>query len=205
MSINAFPMHPTFNFKVVEYINKVVGGHITYWALPDYQLWEDLGNWCSALRKKACTFIAQRYQGDPENHCEANIEIAKHLLDNGSLFLKDGVDNKGHVNNLTHLALAGLVINFFYTTSTSVGQLFPEVFLQEVPRVAVALAATALKVVLDKMILGVGEVNFRVVSYSPVYVEIPSLMSKCDTSPVHRAKMQALCIRWAELRRYVAN
>ncbi|KAI6124967.1 hypothetical protein EV401DRAFT_2068549 [Pisolithus croceorrhizus] len=139
------------------------------------------------------------YQWDPENHCEQNIEIARHLLGNGSLFLKNGVDDEGHANNLAHLALAGLIVDFFYSGSTLVGQLFPEVFSLEVPRVAVAIAATALKVILDKIVSGVGEVNFRVTTYSPIYVEILRLMSKCDTSPIHQAKTQTLCIRWAQL------
>ena len=32
------------------------------------QLWEDLGNWCSLLRKKAHTYMTQRYKWDPNNH-----------------------------------------------------------------------------------------------------------------------------------------
>ncbi|KAI6023095.1 hypothetical protein BKA83DRAFT_4125777 [Pisolithus microcarpus] len=151
-------------------------------------LWEDLGNWHSGLRKKAHSFVAQCYQWDPENHCEQNIKIARHLLGNGSLFLKNGADDEGHANNLGHPVLTGLIIDFFYSGSTSVGQLFPEVFSLEVPRVAVAIATTTLKVVLDEIVSGIGEVNFRVTTYSPVYVKIFGLMSKCDTSPIHQAK-----------------
>ncbi|KAI6018292.1 hypothetical protein EDC04DRAFT_2607891 [Pisolithus marmoratus] len=109
------------------------------------RLWEDLGNWHSGLRKKAQTFVAQHYLWDPRNCHEQNIEIARCLLGNGSLFLKDGIDDEGHANNLTHPVLAGLIINSFYTSSTSLGQLFPEVFSPEVPR---------LKVVLDEIVSG---------------------------------------------------
>ena len=59
-----------------------------------YQLWEDLSSWCSAMRKKARTFITQWYQWDPENCHDRNIKIVKNLLGNGSLFLKDGVDKE---------------------------------------------------------------------------------------------------------------
>ena len=52
---------------------------------------------------------------------------------------------QGHANNLAHPALSGLVIDFFYTGPASVGKLFPEVFAGEVPRVAVATAATAVR------------------------------------------------------------
>jgi hypothetical protein len=58
------------------------------------QLWEDLGSWRSAIRKKARTFVTQRYQWDPENRCEQNIVIANHLLGNGGLFLRDGTDKE---------------------------------------------------------------------------------------------------------------
>ncbi|KAI6004674.1 hypothetical protein EDD15DRAFT_2359402 [Pisolithus albus] len=210
-SINAFPVHSTFNAKTVDYIEEAIAErrtrhlHISEGWWPHHAsgitrlLWEDLGNWRSGLRKKARSFVAQRYQWDPENRREQNIEIARRLLGNGGLFLKNGVDDEGHANNLAHPALAGLIIDFFYSGSTSVGQLFPEVFSPEVPRVAVAIAATALKVVLDEIVSGVGEVNFRVATYSPVYVEILGLMSKCDTSPIHQAKTRTLRIRWAEL------
>ncbi|KAF8440258.1 hypothetical protein L210DRAFT_865395, partial [Boletus edulis BED1] len=117
------------------------------------------------------------------------------------IFLRDGLDNEGHVNNLAHPALSGLIIDFFYTSPTSVGKLFPKVFTGEVPRVTVAMAATALKVVLDEVALGQGEVNFRVSTYSPVYAEILRLMSKCNTNKIHCAKMKALRKRWAELGR----
>ena len=50
---------------------------------------------------------------------------------------------QGHTNNLAHPALSGLIIDFFYTSPSSVGQLFPEVFQVEVPRVTVAISATA--------------------------------------------------------------
>ena len=99
------------------------------------------------------------------------------------------------------------------------GQLFPEVFAPEVPRVTVAIAATAvcplhywmvsmltnlkLKVVLDEITSDLREVNFRVATYSPVYVEILGLMSKCDSSLIHWAKTQDLRVRWAQLGRYV--
>lgn len=55
-------------------------------------MWEDLGNWRSMLRKKARTFVTQRYQWDSENRRERNIEIARGLLGNGGSFMKDGSD-----------------------------------------------------------------------------------------------------------------
>jgi hypothetical protein len=49
-----------------------------------------------------------------------------------------------------------------------------------------------LKVVLDEIALGHGEVNFRVGTYSLVYKEILGLMSKCDANTIHRKKTSAL-------------
>ena len=45
-------------------------------------------------------------------------------------------------------ALAGLIVDFFYTGSTSLGTLFPEVFAREVPKSVVCLAATAVSVLI---------------------------------------------------------
>ena len=58
-----------------------------------YQLWEDIGNWCSALKKKAHIFIHERYGWDPQNRCVINANIAKMLLDQGA-FLKHGMDEE---------------------------------------------------------------------------------------------------------------
>ncbi|KAF8548784.1 hypothetical protein OG21DRAFT_1489080 [Imleria badia] len=106
----------------------------------------------------------------------------------------------GHVNNLAHPALSGLIVDFFYTGPTFIGTLFPEVFVGEVLRVTVAFEVTALKVVLDEVAAGQGEVNFWVNTYLPVYTEILGLMSKCDTNVIHRDKTKALRKRWAQLR-----
>ncbi|KAF8834128.1 hypothetical protein BDN67DRAFT_985547 [Paxillus ammoniavirescens] len=126
-------------------------------------LWEDLGSWRSALRKKAHVYVGQRYHWDPENHHEENVNIGKGLLERGQ-FLKNRVDDEGHTNNLAHPALSGLIIDFFYTTSLSVGKLFPEVFWEEVPRI---------KVVLDEMVAGQNEIAEGEVGY------IQSVMSNC--------------------------
>ncbi|KAI6114581.1 hypothetical protein EDD16DRAFT_1521005 [Pisolithus croceorrhizus] len=142
MSINAFPVHSTFNAKTIDYIEEAIAEH--------------------------------RMQ---HPHISEGLWPYRCLLGNGGLFLKNGVDDEGHANNLTHPVLTGLIADFFYSGSTSVSQLFPEVFSPEVPRVAMAIATTA-----------ICEVNFRVTTYSPIYVEILGLMSKCDTSPIHQAK-----------------
>ena len=103
-------------------------------------------------------YVGQRYKWDPDNRREVNVAIAKDLLGDRGAFLRDGVDEQvslcalhcvcliciqGHTNNLAHPALSGLIIDFFYTGAMSVGQLFPEVFGVEVPRVTVAISATA--------------------------------------------------------------
>ncbi|KAF8449208.1 hypothetical protein L210DRAFT_3640832 [Boletus edulis BED1] len=205
-SINPFPAHPPFNSKAIEYIDEVIAEHRARglivsegWWLHNASditrlLWEDLGNWHSALRKRARTFVTQRYMWNPENCRERNVEITKNLLGNGGLFLRGEPDAevRGHANNLAHPPIKGLVIDFFYTSPSAVSKLFPEVFAGEVPRVTVALAATALKVALDEIASGHGEVNFQVGTYSPVYREILGLMSKCDANAIHREKTSAL-------------
>ena len=119
---------------------------------------------------------------------------------------------------MAHPTLSGLIIDFFYSGPSSVGQQFPEVFVTEVPRVTVAVSATAvlsvsvyilltlltilrLKVVLDEMASSQGKVAFRVAAYMPVYLEILGLMKKCDTSPTHAMKTRLLQIEWARIGR----
>ncbi|KAF8130103.1 hypothetical protein EV363DRAFT_1450562 [Boletus edulis] len=210
-SINSFPVRAEFNSKATEYIKEAIAECQSHGLIisdgwwPKHVssltrlLWEDLGNWRSALRKKAHIFVTQRYQWDPQNRRKQNIEIAKRLIGNGGLFLRDGSDAEGHANNLAHPALSGLIIEFFYTGPAAVGKLFSEVFVKEVLRVTVALAVTALKVVLDELASGQEEVNFRVPTYMPVYTEILGLMSKCDTSDIHCAKTKALWTQWAQI------
>ena len=41
-------------------------------------------------------------------------------------------------------ALAGLILEFFYTGNSALTSIFPEVFTQEVPKSVVCLAATAM-------------------------------------------------------------
>ncbi|KAI6001481.1 hypothetical protein EDD15DRAFT_2361905 [Pisolithus albus] len=211
-SINSFPLRAHFNIKAIEYVEEAIserrsqGLPVTDGWWPHHAndicklLWESLGNWRSALRKKACIYVTQRYKWDPENRREVNSSIAKDLLGDRGVFLRDGIDENGYTNNLAHPALAGLITDFFYTSSSSsLGKLFPEVFSAEVPRVAVAIAATALKVILDEMVSSQSEVNFRVSTYTPVYLEILGLMKKCDTSVIHTEKTKSLRINWATL------
>ncbi|KAI6100027.1 hypothetical protein EDD16DRAFT_1717707 [Pisolithus croceorrhizus] len=165
-------------------------------------LWESLGNWYSALRKKAHIYVTQHYKWDPENCHEVHLSITKDLLGDCGAFLRDGIDENmdGYTNNLAHPALAGLIVDFIYTSSSlSLRKLFPEVFLAEVPRVAVAIAATALKVILNKTVSLQSEVNLRVSTYTLVYLEILGLMKKCDTSMIHTEKTKSLQINWATL------
>ncbi|KAI6111918.1 hypothetical protein EDD16DRAFT_1516020 [Pisolithus croceorrhizus] len=106
-------------------------------------LWESLGNWHLALRKKAHIYVTQHYKWDPENHREVNSSIMKDLLGDCGVFLRDGIDEN-------------------------------------------------LKVILDKMVSSQSEVNFRVSTYTLVYLEILGLMKKCDTSMIHAEKANSL-------------
>ncbi|KAI5988017.1 hypothetical protein EDD15DRAFT_2371715 [Pisolithus albus] len=140
-SINSFLLHAHSNIKAIEYVEEAIskrrpqGLPVTDGWWPHHAndicklLWESLGNWHSALRKKACIYVTQRYKWDPENHHEVNSSIAKDLLGDRGVFLRDGIDENGYTNNLAHPALAGLIIDFFYTSSSSsLGKLFLEVF-----------------------------------------------------------------------------
>ncbi|KAF8545930.1 hypothetical protein OG21DRAFT_1491756 [Imleria badia] len=172
-SINSFPMCPQFNTKASEYINEAIverrrrGLVIPNGWWPQYTsdiaklLWEDVGNWQSSLKKKARNFVCEHYQWDLQNRRPVNADIAKALLVGGT-FLKDGWDEENHTNNLAHPALTGLVIKFFYTGPNTVGNLFPEIFANEVPCATVTLAATAvIKLALDEVAAEGKEVMFK--------------------------------------------
>jgi Domain of unknown function (DUF6532) len=49
---------------------------------------------------------------------------------------------QGSTNNMAHPALATLVTDVFYSSS-SLNSVFPEIFSREAPKVAICLAATA--------------------------------------------------------------
>ncbi|KAG6372132.1 hypothetical protein JVT61DRAFT_7915 [Boletus reticuloceps] len=97
---NTFPLRTDFNTKAIEYIDEVIAEQCSQGLLVSEvifiacQLWEDLRNWQSVLRKKAQTYVAQCYQWDPENCREQNILIVKGLLDGSGLFLRDGTDDQ---------------------------------------------------------------------------------------------------------------
>ena len=50
---------------------------------------------------------------------------------------------QGTTKNMVSPALAGLVVDFFYTGPSGLANLFPEVFAREVPKSIVCLAAMA--------------------------------------------------------------
>ncbi|KAI5994539.1 hypothetical protein EDC04DRAFT_3148102 [Pisolithus marmoratus] len=43
------------------------------------------------------------------------------------------------------------------------------------------------------------EVTFKRDVYADVYADLLRLMAKCDTVPVHHAKMKALHVEWAKV------
>ncbi|KIJ09463.1 hypothetical protein PAXINDRAFT_17449 [Paxillus involutus ATCC 200175] len=173
-SANSFPLHPDFNNKAVEYMNEAIAEcHSRGLLIPNgwwpqhmlditrlISLWEDIRNWWSSLKKKAHSHVHECYEWDPQNCHTVNADIVKKLLDRG-FFLKHGMDKEGHMNNLTHPSLSSLIIDFFYTGSNSMGNLFPKIFKNEVPCATVALATTAIKLALDEMAAKGKEVTFK--------------------------------------------
>ena len=61
--------------------------------LQIFKLWEDLGNWCSALKKKARTLVREHYKWDAQNCHQVNADLARDLLECGN-FLKSGADEE---------------------------------------------------------------------------------------------------------------
>ncbi|KAF8834958.1 hypothetical protein BDN67DRAFT_984952, partial [Paxillus ammoniavirescens] len=157
----------SFHFGCSQTIALIIGWWPQYTVEITKFLWEDIGNWRSAIKKKAHTCVGQLYQWDYLNCGDVNTSIAKDLLSGGA-FLKDGMDDKGHTNNLAHPTLSSLIIGFFYTGANSVGNLFPEVFKNQVPRTTVALTTTTLKVALNETAAGRKDVNFSILNNDPL-------------------------------------
>ncbi|KAF8548589.1 hypothetical protein OG21DRAFT_1526392 [Imleria badia] len=62
-----------------------------------------------------------------------------------------------------------------------------------------------IKVVLDEIMVKGKDVSFKRDVYMDVYVGILGLMSKCDTSPVHCAKIIAFHVQWAKIGWYLSG
>ncbi|KAI6018529.1 hypothetical protein PISMIDRAFT_9612 [Pisolithus microcarpus 441] len=73
---------------------------------------------------------------------EENLANAQELIQ-GMQFMRDGVEEDGTTWNMASPALVGLIVDFFYATPATLGNLFLEVFAQEVPKPVIYLAVTA--------------------------------------------------------------
>ncbi|KAI6027892.1 hypothetical protein PISMIDRAFT_119026, partial [Pisolithus microcarpus 441] len=105
----------------------------------------------------------------------------------------------GTTRNMASPALAGLVIVFFYATPSALGNLFPEVFVQEVPKPVICLAAMALQAAIDKYaIMGIQQdCQFESSTYSKVFVQLMAIQTKIDGNHKHTALTRALRVSWA--------
>ncbi|KAI6006097.1 hypothetical protein EDD15DRAFT_2359232 [Pisolithus albus] len=186
-----------FNEALVKCTNTPPG----YW--PNYRsqlgilLWKLLMTWRSTIKAKAREVLLRFY--DVGAHCtEAENQSQSQALIKGAMFLRDGVDNEGSTNNMAHPALAALVTDFFYSSS-SIGAVFPEVFSCEVPRVAMCLAATALQAALDEYTqTGIRQdCPFEYGTYSKIFVGFLDMQHQIDQHPRHAAKTQELRVAWA--------
>ncbi|KAG9318970.1 hypothetical protein JVU11DRAFT_1086 [Chiua virens] len=111
-------------------------------------LWEALMTWRSTIKSKACEIVPQFYDVG-STHDVVHNQLQASMLIKGAEFLRNGIDDKGSTNNMAHLALAALITGFFYLV-LSLNSVFPEVFLHEIPKVAMCLVATVLWAALDE-------------------------------------------------------
>ncbi|KAI6131360.1 hypothetical protein EV401DRAFT_2065709 [Pisolithus croceorrhizus] len=195
---NPFPSHSTFldimsgeifNEALVECMNTPAGYWPNYHSQLGILLLESLMMWQLMIKAKACEVLPQFY--DVGAHCtEAENQLQSQTLIKGAMFLRDGVDNEGSTNNMVHPALAALVMDFFYSSS-SIGTVFPEVFSHEVPRVA-------LRAALDEYTqTGIQQdCPFEYGTYSKIFVGFLDMQHQIDQHPRHAAKTQELQVAW---------
>ncbi|KAI5991980.1 hypothetical protein EDC04DRAFT_2613772 [Pisolithus marmoratus] len=116
---------------------------------PDYH--KALGILGGFLKIMLCTLMCfaapggthdMHYLLGSNQPAEENLSNAQELIQ-GAKFMRDGAED-GTTMNMASPALAGLIIDFFYATLSVLSHLFPEVFVQEVPKSVVCLVVTAL-------------------------------------------------------------
>ena len=116
---------------------------------------------------------------------------------------------------MASLALENLVINFFYAGPSVLATVFPEVFVREVPRTVVCLAATAvslnfplsncsrnslqLRAAIDEYLISGTRQDrqFKYATYSKVFTQFMGMQSKLDANAKHAAMTHALRVSWA--------
>ncbi|KIM54395.1 hypothetical protein SCLCIDRAFT_137040 [Scleroderma citrinum Foug A] len=154
--------------------------------------------WRSTLKSKARDTVPRFYKLGNQFSSEENLAIAQDLI-KGSLFVRDGVDEEGSTNNFAAPALAAVVIEFFYTGPLVLGPVFPEIFTREAPKVAVCLAATALRAAIDEYnVTGTRQDrNFEYAGYSKVFNGFIDMQRIIDANAKHAAKTKALRVVWA--------
>ncbi|KAI6027297.1 hypothetical protein BKA83DRAFT_4123369 [Pisolithus microcarpus] len=203
---NLFPSHSTFldimsgeifNEALVECMNTPPGYWPNYCSQLGILLWESLMTWRSTIKVKAHEVLPQFYNVGA--HCtEVENQLQSQALIKGAMFLRDGVDNEGSTNNMVHPALVALVMDFFYS-SLLIGAVFPEVFSHEVPRVAICLAATALRAALDEYTQTRIRQDrpFEYGTYSKIFMGFLDMQHQIDQHPRHAVKMRELQVAWA--------
>ncbi|KAF8888214.1 hypothetical protein BD779DRAFT_1470269 [Infundibulicybe gibba] len=123
------------------------------------------------------------------------------LLDKG-VYLHGAKDDSGHTSNFGHPALQELCIQFYYKNNTkAIGMQFSD-FLEEVPREAIALAATCIHNCLDEW-RGSKQttIKFSGVAYRSVYGTMIKLMDKIQGNATHRQKFNESRRQWVQLGR----
>ncbi|KAI5980580.1 hypothetical protein EDC04DRAFT_2618319 [Pisolithus marmoratus] len=120
----------------------------------------------------------------PDYHKDLGILLWEALMMWQSTLEAKAHEYVGTMCNMASPALAGLIIDFFYATPSALGNLFLEVFAQEVPKPVVCLAVTALQAAIDD-------------THSKVFVQLMAMQTKIDGNHKHAAMTQMLRIGWA--------
>ncbi|KAI6167773.1 hypothetical protein EDD17DRAFT_1751178 [Pisolithus thermaeus] len=182
VAVNSFPLHTDFNHKACDYVVEAITECCSKGLLiPDV----------AKLHERYCKTALGRSQELAlllEEESLFFCFIARKLLEHGD-FLKNGVDEEGHTNNLVHPVLSALIIKFFYTGTNAMANIFLEVFQNEI------------KVALDEIVAKGKEATFKCDVDADVYADVLGLMAKCDMAPVHHAKTKVCCVQWAKVGR----
>ena len=191
--------------------------------------------WWSTIKAKAREWVVWHYPLGGHRSAKENLANVQELV-RSAMFVRDGTGEdicplhcyfqlmfilQGTTKNMASLALAGLIMEFFYAGPSALGGLFPEVFAQEVPKSVVCFAATAVsnhllfhKCSLDLpqlraainefMVTGTRQDwQFEYATYSKVYTQLMGMQAKIDANPKHAAMTRVLRISWVTTGRWV--
>ncbi|KAH7902891.1 hypothetical protein BJ138DRAFT_1200163, partial [Hygrophoropsis aurantiaca] len=178
-----------------------------YW--PKYKhemailIYNDIASWRGELKKAAVIVVPpayRRYLCPPSTvvgqaECRDYSKAGADQLIKKARFLRGPVDEDGNVLNFGHQSIRDLLRSFLFGHSNRIGNLRPNEFGKRIPDQTMALAATAIRCVLDgfKANGGAEFPSFTANVYRPLWAKFMKLLKKLSEDEIHADLLESLC------------